>query len=336
LQRKSEMEQNQDPHHETKRLHPFSRLLSGRRKEPALIEIRRAAKKLSDNRLREDASGLVQIEPEDMVPETTPAKLLGYYSADGITYALRELGISGIVEQLGFRDFQVKVTGDAWCQLFRINASAEGKTHLIAEGRFRKTSGPLPGDTFLKKEYGEKTYSLVIIEWFLLQNPLAEFSPHKPQLPEQVFPGLGIKDEVMEILFAVARRLELDAYILNAMFLHNAFIYSPEFFFCNPKRQAEYLAIKRDAQDHSLQDLTLAVEGGFVYLQGQEEPYRWTGDTMVRPLSKELSGAFHRYGYRQLVENMAEEINYHFDWDSFREHRDVLLKKLLDIPPRNK
>ena len=95
------------------------------------------------------------------------------------------------------------------------------------------------------------------------------------------------------------------------------------------------MAIKRDGQDHSLQDLTLAVEGGFVYQQGQEKPYNWTGAAMVRPLSKELSGAYHRYGYRQLVENMTEEIHFRFDWESFREHRDRLLKELLDKPPRN-
>ena len=329
------MERDQEARAETNRLHPLWRLLAGRKKEPALLEIRRAANKLSDSLLKGNSSESVQLAPDDMIPENTPAKLLGYYSASGIAYALSELGFSNLVEQFGFKDFQVTVTGDAWCQLLRINASVEEKTYLIVEGRFRRTSGPLPGDTLLKKEYGEKTYSMVIIEWFLLQNPLAEFTPSKPQLPEQVYPGLGIKDEVMEIFFAVARRLKLDAYILNAMFFHNAFIYSPEYFFCDPRRQAEYLAIKRDGQDHSLQDLTLAVEGGFVYQQGQEKPYNWTGATMVRPLSKELGGAYHRYGYRQLVENMTEEIHFRFDWESFREHRDRLLKELLDKPPRN-
>jgi hypothetical protein len=176
---------------------------------------------------------------------------------------------------------------------------------------------------------------MVTIEWLLLQNPLAEFSPRKPRLPGQVYPGLGIKGEIMEVFYVVARGLRLDAYTGNAMFLHNAFIYSPEFFFCNPKRQAEYMAIKRGARGHTLQDLTLAVEGGFVYLEGQERPYKWTGAPIVRPLSKELGSAYRRCGYRQLVEGMSDQIRFRFDWESFQEHRDRLLEELLDTRPRS-
>ena len=312
------------------RLHLFRKLLDTRRKEPKLLGIRQAAKKLNISRLKGDSSDPLDFKLQDVLPETTHTKLFGYYSASGIDYALRELGIYRKVEQQGFADYKVTLTGDAWCQALDIKGQAKGETYLLAEGRFRKHAWTLPENTLLKIESGRKQYSMITIEWFLLQNPLAGFSPHRPQLPGQKHPGLGILEEVMGVFYAVAHQIKLDGYIGHPNLFYNAYVYSPEFFFADPKRRAELLAINRAGQGHSLQDMTLAVEGGFLYAKGSDEPYEWTGAPMVRPLSGRLHRAYRRSNYRQAVEDMSAKTYFHFDWEAFQVQRDVLIKRLLD------
>ena len=312
------------------RPHLFRKLLARRRKEPELLGIRQAAKKLNISRLKGDSSDPLDFKLQDVLPETTHPKLFGYYSASGIDYALRELGIYRKADQQGFTDYKVTVTGDAWCQTLDINGQAKGETYLLMEGRFRKHSWTLPENTLLKIESGDKQYSMITIEWFLLQNPLAEFSPHRPQLPGQKHPGLGIFEEVMEVFYAVARQIKLDGYISHPNLFHNAHVYSPEFFFADPKRQAELVAINRAGKGRSLQDLTLAVEGGFLYAEGHKDPYEWSGAPMIRPLSGRLHRAYLQSNYRQVVEDMSARTYFRFDWEAFQVQRDVLVERLLD------
>ena len=312
------------------RPHLFRKLLARRRKEPELLGIRQAAKKLNISRLKGDSSDPLDFKLQDVLPETTHPKLFGYYSASGIDYALRELGIYRKADQQGFTDYKVTVTGDAWCQTLDINGQAKGETYLLMEGRFRKHSWTLPENTLLKIESGDKQYSMITIEWFLLQNPLAEFSPHRPQLPGQKHPGLGIFEEVMEVFYAVARQIKLDGYISHPNLFHNAHVYSPEFFFADPKRQAELVAINRAGKGRSLQDLTLAVEGGFLYAEGHKDLYEWSGAPMIRPLSGRLHRAYLQSNYRQVVEDMSARTYFRFDWEAFQVQRDVLVERLLD------
>ncbi|MBW1797544.1 MAG: hypothetical protein JRJ21_03865, partial [Deltaproteobacteria bacterium] len=111
---------------------------------------------------------------------------------------------------------------------------------------------------------------------------------------------------------------------------YNAHVYSPEFFFSDPKRQAELVAINRAGQGHSLQDMTLAIEGGFLYAEDSDEPYEWTGAPMIRPLSGRLHRAYHQSNYRQVVEDMSAKTYFSFDWEALQVQRDVLIERLLD------
>lgn len=308
--------------------HPFRKLLALRRKEPTLEEIKRTSEKLDVMRLTGENGDPFRFDLRDILPHTAPPKLFGYYTASGVEYALTELGVFSLIERQGFKDLRVSLSGDTWLQDMRIHGRAHGETQLVMEGRFRKTAWAVPADTPLKCHCGEEDYSTITIEWFLLQNPIARFTAEKPQLPGQQYPGLGIRDEVMEVFYAVARRLDVDAYLANTMLFNNAFIYSPVFFFLDPRRQAELSAIQIAGQGHSLQDLSLAVDQGYLYQEGSEEPYQWKGATMVRPLSPILQAAYRRSGYTQIVADMAAGMRFRFDWDEFQAARPMILAKL--------
>ena len=301
--------------------HPFRWLLSRREKEPKLKTIRELAGELEVSRLFGDGKDALYFDIRDLWPEDAPSKLFGYYSAEGVLYALEALGIFKLIEAHGFRDFKVEITGDAWSQLLRVWGQAGGRSLLVAEGRFKRSNWTVPSETpLLKSECGNHVFKVAFIDWITLQNPLADFTPERPRLPGQKYPGLGIFHEVMEVFYAVARRLHLDALLLVVDHFHNAVIYNPSFFFVDPRRQAELVAIERAGAGRSLQDMALALEAGLLY-RDRSEPYAWHGDLMINPLAAEIQEAHRRCGYAEKVEEMSRVLSFEFDWPVFDARR---------------
>lgn len=313
--------------------HPFRWLLSRRTKEPELKTIRELAGELEVSRLFGDGEDDIRFVIRDMLPEDAPSKLFGYYSAEGVRYALNALGIFKLIEAHGFRDFKVEITGDAWSQLLRIWGRADGKHLLVTEGRFRRRDWAVSAETpLLKSECGNRAFNVVFIDWIAMQNPLADFTPERPRLPGQKHPGLGIFPEVMEVFYAVARRLHLDALMIVANRFHNAVIYAPSFFFVDPVRQAELAAIERAGAGRSLQDMALALEAGLLY-RSRSEPYDWNGDLMINPLAAGLQEAHRRCGYAKKVKEMSREFNFEFDWPAFDARHADLEDQILEKAP---
>lgn len=314
--------------------HPFRWLLDRRRKQPELSRIRKAAEKLDISRLTGIEGDIYsQFTLNDVMPETSPSKLFRYYTSSGIDYALEELGVYPIIRKLGFNDLKAEVIGDDWGQDLKIYGKSSGVDHLVVEGRFKRVFWEVPPGNILYEECRGQQFSTVSIEWFLLQNPLAEFVEGRPRLPGQKYPGLGIRDEINEVFFAVARRLNLDAYTAYAKLFHNALIYSPVFFCVNPEKQAEITAIKNVAGDTSLQDVTLAIEGGFLFRDGIIDAYEWKGSLMIRPLSKNLLSAYERSGYRDMVEKLTKNISFNFDWSEYEKNKMELMKTVFEDHP---
>jgi len=314
--------------------HPFRWLLSRRTKEPELKTIRELAGELEVSRLFMNGEGSLHFDVRDLCSKDAPSKLFKYYSAEGVHYALETLGIFKLIEAHGFRDFKVEVTGDAWSQLLRVWGQSGGRSLLVAEGRFRRSNWTVPSETpLLKSECGNHAFNVAFIDWIVLQNPLADFTPERPRLPGQEYPGLGIFHEVMEVLYAVARRLHLDALLAVANRFHNAVIYKPSFFFVDPRRQAELVAIERAGTGRSLQDMALALEAGLLYQGGRAEPYAWHGDLMINPLAPEIQEAHQRCGYAEKVEEMSRVLSFEFDWPVFDARRTTLGGEILEEAP---
>ena len=305
--------------------HPFRWLLSLRTKEPELKTIRERAKTLDAGRLVGDSDGIPHFGVRDLNIENAPSKLFGYYSANGVRYALETLGVFKLLEAQGFSDFKVAITGDdVWSQLLRVWGHNGGRSFLLTEGRFRNSNWIVPAEaSLLKSECGNQAFNVALIDWMTLQNPLADFTPERPRLPGQEHPGLGIVHEVLEVFYAVARRLRLDALLVVSDRFHNAVIYSPSFFFVDPQRQAELVAIKQAGTGRSLQDMALALEAGLLY-RDRSEPYTWHGDVMINPLAVKLQDAHRRCGYTEKVDQISQGLVFEFDWPSFDARRRTM------------
>jgi len=198
------------------------------------------------------------------------ARALGYYTAEGIEYALERYGLLYQVRRLGYTDLKVHVdttgTGDRM-QLF---GWAKGTRHLLLENvvERRNVAG----------------HDVLYIHWLTLRHPLAQFTEKRPQLPGQEVPGLGMAREMSELELRIAIRLGFSGIAFSPSWYHMAYTARARFYFVDPRRQGRFLAMIRDLSKYSLLEVTLACANGRVFKNG--EPYTWEASEMVYLLDK--------------------------------------------------
>jgi len=197
-------------------------------------------------------------------------KLLGVYSEQAIEYALSRFGLLSHLRRLGYEDLRIEVGEANGADRFRLLGKSEGTEHLLME-------------TVLEKQtIGTGTF--LFSNWFTLRHTRAQFSAHRPQLPGQDVPGLGLAREAGEVLAIIARQLNLDGLVFRPSWYHMAYAGRYRFRFINSQRQGRFEAMLRDFKDIPLRDVTLALGEGRVLLNDQT--YRWEPDDMAYWLSQ--------------------------------------------------
>jgi acetoin utilization deacetylase AcuC-like enzyme len=197
-----------------------------------------------------------------------PPKLLGYYTAEGLEYALERYRVLPILRRLGFQNLRIvfdRVSPYERARLRGVDATT-GKEQVLIE---------LEVD---RRRLGTGTF--LFVNWLSLRNPRAHFSNLRPQLPGQEVPGLGLAREMSQLLTLMAKRLALDGVAFRPSWFHMAWAARHDARFVDPARQGRFEALVRDLKEVPLLVSTRALAEGTVKLNG--EPYRWEPDEMVR------------------------------------------------------
>ncbi|MBL8956654.1 MAG: histone deacetylase [Myxococcaceae bacterium] len=185
-------------------------------------------------------------------------RLLGFYTRDGLEYALERYGILPFVRRLGFSDLRVELEGP----------------------RMRLVSGSA---SLIELEVEKRTLDgreVLFTNWLSLRNPRAHFSEKRPKLPGQEVPGLGLAQEATALLAIMAERLKLDGVAFRPSWFHMAYAARHGGRFIEARRQGRFEALVRDLRALPLLEATRLVAEGRVRLNG--EPYAWEADPMVR------------------------------------------------------
>lgn len=192
-------------------------------------------------------------------------RLLGFYTADGVAYAMDKLGIITHLKGLGFDDLRVSLSAVAEGDAFRVFGWAGGGEHLLMESVMDR-----------RRLRGR---DVLFVNWLLLQNPTTQFPNNRPALPGQDAPGLGLARESWLTFGLMARRLGLDGVAMRPSWYHVAFASRRALRFIDPARQGRFEALMRDLALVPLAELTHAVAEGRVTLNG--EPYTWEPSDMA-------------------------------------------------------
>jgi acetoin utilization deacetylase AcuC-like enzyme len=202
------------------------------------------------------------------VRRSAPPRLLGYYTAEGLEYALEKYRVLPMLRRVGFRHLHVVLDRVSPAERARLlgTDAASGREHALIE---------LEVD---RRRIGAGTF--LFVNWMSLRNPRAQFSALRPQLPGQEVPGLGLAREMTQFLALMARRLQLDGVAFRPSWYHMAWAARHDARFVDPARQGRFEALVRDLSQVPLLEATRALADGRVKLDGQ--PYRWEPDEMVR------------------------------------------------------
>ena len=232
-----------------------------------------------------------------MAGGSSDKRLLGYYTEHGIELALERAGLLDRLRALGFAEpiVELDTAGDSG-HTVRI-FGAPDRRELLAELRMRRERRLVPG------------MEMLAIEWLLLQNPRAEFTPGRQPLPGQKHPGLGFLPDLGALFLLICERLGLDGVLFVPSHMHLAARASRQMRFLEPAGEARWRALRSLVEPLPLAEAARAVEEGRL-IGPDGRPFHWIPAPMVLPWSERLKARFEDEDFERQVEEAGEGLRF--------------------------
>jgi len=242
---------------------------------------------------------------------------LGYYSPAGVHYALESYGFFDTLHKMGYENLDLSVdTHDPYRQRIAVYYDRKDPEHLLGEVVVKKKH-ITPYPPFPSLIHG-RNFEAISIEWLCMQNPRANFTPDKPRLPGQKYPGLGMGAMIMEILVIMCGRLRTAGLLNIPEHFHNAQMYSGQFLFLNPDDEARRIAIARDLLDQcTLSQASWAIDLGCVL--ENNKIFEWHGSEQIIALDRDLKEYIHGRDYKKRVKEQSANFQYKLDQSKWAE-----------------
>jgi len=214
-------------------------------------------------------------------------RFMGFYTAEGLEYALSRYGILAHLRRLGYGSFRVATDRDDRGDRLRLFARADGTEHLIIECVLERCK--------IADE------DLLYVHWLTLRHPRGRFSAERPRLPGQEEPGLGLAKEAGQLLMRTAERLGLAGLAFRPAWFHTAYAARNVLGFVEADQQGRFEAMLRDLGSVPLLEITHAMADGRVLLNGA--PYTWEAGEMAYWLD-------HRQPDREAIEAAKQRAHF--------------------------
>lgn len=282
-------------------------------------EFRRIARSLSSLELMRASEDSVEESSAALVlDKDSGRRFLDFYGDEGLRIAFGRYGIFGALARRGYEDLHlVTRVGDDRHALF-VEADVEGHRERLIELVVRRdvlVPHLAPGLPALGPQY-----RVLTIDWLLLRHPRGRFTAERPRLPGQDAPGLGIGWRVMSLLARVVWRLELDAMVTIAEYLHNAEHYAREMPCFDPThdgRLRALLELLRREHGLTLAQASWAVEWGLVRTRSDDAVLKWRGELMIAPEEPTLRAYLEAPEYAEISESARRARRLWLDRNAF-------------------
>jgi hypothetical protein len=243
---------------------------------------------------------------------------LNTYTKNEIKDALVSTGIWDKIRAQGFEKLLLEMdTKDPYHQRLCLYFDKVAQSNLLAQ-IILSTGTFIPRKDFLESIKIEKM-DMLIIEWLCLQNPLKKWTPDKPQLPGQDYPGLGVGRITVELIRRVALNLEKDGILNYPQYYHNAVMYSEIFKFYNPEVYGKMLAIKELLKNFSFSDSAWIVYSGCIIDKIKRTKFVWKSEEMILPLSQTLQNYFSSPEYNRKVQEAISQSKFEVDLKKYEK-----------------
>jgi hypothetical protein len=284
----------------------------------------RIARWMQDKRLKKTDIGPLDFSETDLFNLDIGRRggdfFLGYFSREGVKIALEKYGLFVELKNRGFEDIIMNIdTSDPFKHKISIFNDYKTQENLLIELVLRKSffKVNMPFQT----RHNGKGFQCLIIDWLSMQNHKAEFTPRKPRLPGQKFPGLGLSNIAIELLMIICWRLKLGCLVNYPEHYHNAFLYSKIFCYHDPDSQAIFLALKKTFKSYPLDKISWGIDWGCVRELNSNETYSWMVSEQLVPVDDTLKKIFNGKKYKKYVNARMRDFKFSFDEAKYQEIR---------------
>lgn len=216
-------------------------------------------------------------------------RFLGYYTRHGLELALEQAGLLRRLRELGFEEPSLELDLAHGEHTLRI-WGAPDRRELLVESRMRRNRELVEG------------FEVLFVEWMLLQNPRATFTPERSPLPGQEHPGLGLLHDAVALYVVVCERLELDGVAFVPSHYHLAAQGNRYLHFLEPEAQARFEALREILEPLGLGEASRVLDEGRVRDAATGESVAWVPAPMLLPVSERLGKRFGEAYERQVRE----------------------------------
>jgi hypothetical protein len=225
-------------------------------------------------------------------------RLLGYYSRQGLELALERHGYLGRLRAKGFKQPTIVTNfDDPARQSLTIYGDAEQRDKLV-ELVLHRERRTIPG------------FELLAIDWMLLQNPRERFDEHRPRLPGQDHPGLGLFEELVALLIVACERVGLAGLLVTPSQFHLAVQWTRRLRFIDPRAGARLRALREALGRAPLAEAGAVLRAGRVVDRRTGQAVDYEPAPMVLPLSPELQAALGAESYPRAMDEAADEFQF--------------------------
>lgn len=221
----------------------------------------------------------VAVDDADLFAEDD-GNFVNTYTAAGLAHALHEYGVTEALAERGLAKHRLLISReDPFRHRLQMVLDDVGET--IMDLRLHLIDVDVAG----------VRASVVVVDWLMMQNPLATFTAIRPRLPGQKYPGTKMGAHVHQLLLLLCRRLGRDGLQNTPEHFHLARLY----------RRAGYVA---DVEDHVVEavcaagdaagigfaSLAWAVERGCVK-DDEGHAFAWKPAPLYCPVTRKLETA---------------------------------------------
>jgi len=172
----------------------------------------------------------------ELLDKDAGRRFLDFYGDEGLWTAFRRYGFLDALSRRGWTDLAIETHARAERHTLLLSGRAES-------GEMTRLMDLVVRRDRLRVEDLESSYEVLTVDWLSLRDPSASFTDERMRLPGQDCPGLGVGERVLEMLYRVVDRLDLDGLLTVPEHFHNAVLYARELPYVDPWYQGQLDAL---------------------------------------------------------------------------------------------
>ena len=285
--------------------------------------------------LKFDDSDIDLSNRTDSISDISGSKklLLKRFNEEDLYSMMEKIGLVKHLKNMGFKNLITEIdVDDAGINYMKLYW--EEKTHAkqlidlrVSELIF------LPDSKYFPQDAEILPYNMIKIEWLSAKNPLKEFDEHKPQLPGQANPGLGVLRFCFKVLYILAKLVFKDGFIDIPNHMHGAIMYSRKFKFFDPVHEGIIRAVIRDLRGYSLNDISWGIITETIIDLEKNKPAVYAPGPQIHYVSKRMKKYFNSKKYRGTYKFYYKKKKYYIDYEEMIKRKEAIIqsKKIEDL-----